>query len=86
MSRILDRRPTMRAALAPRLEHETATVSAPPDRAVGALQRRRGMTSLSADGMPARHLRVATNGLHLHVAVAGDGDAVLLLHGFPEHW
>lgn len=33
-----------------------------------------------------RDLRITTNGLHLHAAVAGDGEAVLLLHGFPEHW
>lgn len=33
-----------------------------------------------------RHLRVATNGIHLHAAVAGEGRAVVLLHGFPEHW
>jgi pimeloyl-ACP methyl ester carboxylesterase len=24
--------------------------------------------------------------LRMHVAVAGDGDPVLLLHGFPQHW
>jgi len=32
--------------------------------------------------------RVATNGVHLHVAQAGpdDGRLVLLLHGFPEFW
>jgi epoxide hydrolase 4 len=38
------------------------------------------------DGVPLRHVRVSTNGLELHAAVAGDGPAVLLLHGFPEHW
>ena len=38
------------------------------------------------DGVPLRHVRVATNGLQLHVAIGGDGPAVLLLHGFPEHW
>ena len=25
-------------------------------------------------------------GLRMHVAEAGDGDPVLLLHGFPQHW
>lgn len=35
----------------------------------------------------AHHLRrVATNGVHLNVAIAGDGPAVLLLHGFPHTW
>ena len=26
------------------------------------------------------------DGLRMHVAVAGQGDPVLLLHGFPQHW
>ncbi|MFE9404294.1 alpha/beta fold hydrolase [Streptomyces sp. NPDC006530] len=30
--------------------------------------------------------RIATNGVHLNVAIAGDGPAVLLLHGFPHTW
>jgi pimeloyl-ACP methyl ester carboxylesterase len=29
---------------------------------------------------------VAANGARFHVAVAGDGPLVLLLHGFPEFW
>ena len=35
-----------------------------------------------------RTSRVATNGIHLHIAEAGSPDAplVLLLHGFPEFW
>ncbi|MGW0936979.1 alpha/beta fold hydrolase [Streptomyces sp. NPDC002666] len=35
----------------------------------------------------AHHLRrIATNGVELNVAIAGDGPAVLLLHGFPHTW
>ncbi|MER7156879.1 alpha/beta fold hydrolase, partial [Streptomyces lydicus] len=35
----------------------------------------------------ALHLRrIATNGVRLNVAIAGDGPAVLLLHGFPHTW
>lgn len=36
----------------------------------------------------ARLSRIATNGIHLHVAEAGppDGPLVFLLHGFPEFW
>ncbi|MEU3375360.1 alpha/beta hydrolase [Streptomyces sp. NPDC006660] len=30
--------------------------------------------------------RVTTNGVELNVAVAGEGPAVLLLHGFPHTW
>jgi pimeloyl-ACP methyl ester carboxylesterase len=37
-------------------------------------------------GCPLEHRRLATNGIHLHAAMAGDGPPVLLLHGFPEHW
>lgn len=33
------------------------------------------------------HRTVQANGLRFHVAEAGaDGPAVLLLHGFPQHW
>ena len=32
------------------------------------------------------HLVVATPGLRSHVATVGEGDAVVLLHGFPAHW
>jgi pimeloyl-ACP methyl ester carboxylesterase len=30
--------------------------------------------------------RIATNGIHANVAVAGTGPAVVLLHGFPHTW
>lgn len=33
-----------------------------------------------------RHERVDADGVSLHVARAGDGPPVLLLHGFPENW
>src|SRR6478752_7857792 len=32
------------------------------------------------------HLAVETPGLLSHVATIGEGDAVVLLHGFPAHW
>jgi len=32
------------------------------------------------------HLLVETPGLRTHVAVIGEGEPVVLLHGFPEHW
>jgi len=32
------------------------------------------------------HRSVATNGINLHVAEAGEGPLVLLVHGFPESW
>lgn len=32
------------------------------------------------------HRVVETPGLRTHVAEIGDGEPVLLLHGFPEHW
>lgn len=33
-----------------------------------------------------RHRMVRTNGIRMHVAEAGEGPTVLLLHGFPELW
>lgn len=35
---------------------------------------------------PWRHRTVNANGARFHVAEAGDGPLVLLLHGFPEFW
>ncbi|MBC9225257.1 alpha/beta fold hydrolase [Aeromicrobium sp. 636] len=32
------------------------------------------------------HLVVETPGLRSHVAALGEGEPVLMLHGFPEHW
>jgi pimeloyl-ACP methyl ester carboxylesterase len=32
------------------------------------------------------HRVVQTPGLRSHVAIVGQGDPVLLLHGFPQHW
>ena len=32
------------------------------------------------------HLVVETPGLRTHVAVIGEGESALLLHGFPQHW
>lgn len=33
-----------------------------------------------------RHEYVETNGIRMHVAAAGEGDPVLLLHGWPQNW
>ncbi|MBH1933733.1 alpha/beta hydrolase [Streptomyces sp. AV19] len=37
-------------------------------------------------GETVRHRTVRTNGIDMHIAEAGEGPAVLLLHGFPELW
>jgi pimeloyl-ACP methyl ester carboxylesterase len=37
-------------------------------------------------GGPWAHRSVSANGTRFHVAEAGDGPLVLLLHGFPEFW
>ncbi|MGA6152142.1 alpha/beta fold hydrolase [Stenotrophomonas sp. NPDC087984] len=34
----------------------------------------------------AEHRMVDTNGIRLHIAEAGEGPLVVLLHGFPESW
>lgn len=39
----------------------------------------------SVPGVEHRFVDVATS-LRVHVAEAGDGDPVLLLHGWPQHW
>jgi len=33
-----------------------------------------------------KHRTISTNGINLHVAEAGEGPLVLLIHGFPELW
>lgn len=33
-----------------------------------------------------KHRTIETNGIRMHIAEAGDGPLVLLLHGFPELW
>ncbi len=33
-----------------------------------------------------RHRTIATNGINLHIAEAGEGPLVLLCHGWPESW
>ncbi|KDP28185.1 hypothetical protein JCGZ_13956 [Jatropha curcas] len=33
-----------------------------------------------------QHIRVAANGINMHVATIGTGPAILFLHGFPELW
>ena len=43
-----------------------------------------------SDGIPhvagVEHKFVSAGGLRSHVALAGDGPPVLLLHGWPQHW
>ncbi len=38
------------------------------------------------DGVTVHHRHVRGDGVDLHVAMAGDGPPVILLHGFPENW
>src|SRR6201985_3915165 len=37
-------------------------------------------------GGPWAHRSVSANGTRFHIAEAGDGPLVLLLHGFPQFW
>ncbi len=32
------------------------------------------------------HRTIKTNGINMHIAEAGEGPLVLLVHGFPESW
>jgi pimeloyl-ACP methyl ester carboxylesterase len=36
------------------------------------------------DGVAHRHVEAA--GIRFHVAEAGEGEPVVLLHGWPQHW
>ncbi|HVX45138.1 MAG TPA: alpha/beta hydrolase [Mycobacteriales bacterium] len=38
------------------------------------------------DDGPWTHREVSANGIRIHVAEAGAGPLIVLLHGFPEHW
>jgi pimeloyl-ACP methyl ester carboxylesterase len=38
------------------------------------------------ENIEVRHERIKADGVELHVARAGRGPAVILLHGFPENW
>lgn len=38
-----------------------------------------------SSAVPIAHRRVTANGLDQHYLVAGSGDPILLLHGFPQH-
>src|SRR6478672_11164747 len=33
-----------------------------------------------------KHRTIDTNGIKMHIAEAGEGPLVLMLHGFPESW
>ena len=37
-------------------------------------------------GGPWTHRSVSANGTRFHIAEAGDGPLVVLLHGFPDFW
>ena len=37
-------------------------------------------------GTPVTHREVAANGARFHIAEAGDGPLVMLVHGFPQFW
>src|SRR5437764_13936884 len=58
----------------------------------GSAKRRMTGSDAFADGMPhvegVRHRYVDAGGLRVHLAEAGpvDGDPVLMLHGWPQHW
>jgi pimeloyl-ACP methyl ester carboxylesterase len=45
-----------------------------------------GTESAVQIGGPWTHRSVSANGTRFHIAEAGDGPLVLLLHGFPEFW
>src|SRR5690349_7670324 len=56
-----------------------------PDRHVGEESQMTTTTAMPVVG-GVRHYIVQAGGLGFHVAEAGDGTPVLMLHGFPQHW
>ena len=43
--------------------------------------------SLGVPDVPGvRHRFVDAGGLRMHVAEAGEGDPIVMLHGWPQHW
>src|SRR5260370_21895959 len=44
-----------------------------------------GEKSIYLDG-PWSHRSVSANGTRFHIAEAGDGPLVLMVHGFPQFW
>ena len=67
----------------PRSRPATLTPPAPTRR--GASLDDSDASSVRVDG-PWEHRFVSANGARFHVAEAGDGPLVLLLHGFPQFW
>ncbi len=45
-----------------------------------------GSDSLILDNVPFKHHRVNVNGITMHYVMGGDGDAIVLLHGWPQTW
>ena len=42
--------------------------------------------SFQIDNMTFSHRTASVNGIHLHYVIGGQGDPVVLLHGWPETW
>jgi pimeloyl-ACP methyl ester carboxylesterase len=57
------------------LSHNNAAAGYPPP-----------MTEPATDATPVTHRYVQAGSLRMHIAEAGQGPLVLLLHGFPESW
>ncbi|MGH9978732.1 MAG: alpha/beta fold hydrolase, partial [Nitrososphaeraceae archaeon] len=45
-----------------------------------------GSDSLILDNVPFKHHRDNVNGITMHYVMGGDGDAIVLLHGWPQTW
>ena len=43
-------------------------------------------TSFQIDNMTFSHNTVSVNGIQMHYVIGGQGDPVVLLHGWPETW
>jgi pimeloyl-ACP methyl ester carboxylesterase len=43
-------------------------------------------TSFEIDNMTFSHNTASVNGIQLHYVIGGQGDPVVLIHGWPETW
>src|SRR6266567_3781338 len=57
-----------------------------PDEAANTVASTRGSGRTPGAGEAVTHRRLQANGIGMHVAEAGSGPLVVLLHGFPELW
>ena len=70
--------------LAARTGNSTRTADVAQD--VKSINRTAGSDSFILDNVPFQHHRDNVNGITMHYVKGGEGDAIVLLHGWPQTW